>query len=333
MIMILRSFASNQPYVLVSLPIAVGAVLLPSIWMQPLRSLDLNLPLSAELSGLFTEPWVTSIAAVAIVLLGSWLSNAVFNRSEFYNTPTYVVALLFALFGSVFAMYQLNFSVLLAGLLVLLGLERQLCIFKQSRVLSLCFETGFWYGLATLLFPPFATLIAGAWIALLFNRAFNLREHLLLLISFSLPFLYWFVYLFWFDRTHDFVLFRIIASFDPPKLSFQWTWTLFYLVLIAGCGLIIGLPRYLKPADRAGNRTKMVKNTFLIMAVAQVCSMLIGYTLYHVWILPASLVVAVVMLGYWFTNYRYSLLAPLVFYALMILGALTVSGHYLTMPS
>jgi hypothetical protein len=39
------------------------------------------------------------------------------------------------------------------------------------------------------------------------------------------------------------------------------------------------------------------------------------------------------MLGYWFTNYRYSLLAPLVFYALLIVGALTVSGHYLTMQS
>jgi hypothetical protein len=331
--MILRSFASNQPYVLVSLPVAVGAVLLPSIWMQPLQVLDLNLPLSAELGGLFTKPWLSSIVAMAIVLLGSWLSNAVFNRSEFYNTPTYVVALLFAFFGSVFAIYQLNFSVLLASLLVLLGLERQLCIFKQSRVLSLCFETGFWYGLATLLFPPFATLIAGSWIALLFNRAFNLREHLLLLIAFSIPFLYWFVYLFWFGRTQDFVLFKIIASFNPPTLAFQWTWALFYLVLIAGFGLVIGLPRYLKPSDRAGNKTKMVKNTFLIMAAAQVCSMLIGFSLYHVWILPAAMVVAVVMLGYWFTNYRYSLLAPLVFYALLILGALTVSGYYLTAQS
>jgi hypothetical protein len=326
--MILRSFAANQPYVLVSLPIAVGAAILPAIWMQPVVPLVIHTPLQAELSGWTAIPVLSSTLAVVVILAGSWLANAVFNKSEFYNTPAFVVAMLYALFGSIFALFQINFAVYIASLLVLIGLERQLCIFKQPRVLSLCFESGFWYGLAALLYPPFLSLIVGAWIALLFNRAFHLKEHLLLLIAAALPFLYWAVYLYCWNRLDEFVLFRITASFNAPATWRLWPWSLWYFTGVAVVGLIISLPRYLAPADRAGNRTKMVKNTFLIMALAQVGSMIVAYSVFREWIFSTLLVTLSILLGYWFTNYRYSLMAPFVYYALLLLAGMVVTAHY-----
>jgi hypothetical protein len=89
----------------------------------------------------------------------AWLANAVFNRSGF-NTPTYVIALIYAFLGGVWSLHQCSPSVLIASILVLIGLERQLRIFKQTRVLHLCLK---WirFGLAALFFPPFLTLIVG----------------------------------------------------------------------------------------------------------------------------------------------------------------------------
>lgn len=326
--MILRSFASNQPFVLISLPLVVGAIVLPAAFGHPVGWMELPLPLEPTIGQWLAPVWIRAVVVCLAVLLGAWLANAVFNRSEFFNTPTYVIALMYAYLGGVWSLHQCSPSVLLASILVLIGLERQLRIFKQTRVLHLCFETGFWFGLAALLFPPFLTLIVGAWVALVFNRAFSLREHLLLYLAAGIPFLYWFVFLFWTGRTEEFVLFRIAASFNAPNWSASWAWPFINLAVVVACALLIGIPRYLTPADRAGNRTKMVKSTFLIMAIAQGVSLCIGYMAYHIWVLPSMLVVCAILLGYWFANYRYSLLAPFVFYAILILGLLTVGAHY-----
>ncbi len=326
--MILRSFASNQPFVLLSLPIVVGAMVMPAAFAQPVAWMELPLPLEPTLGQWLAPIWIRAIVVTIAVLFGAWLANSVFNRSEFFNTPTYVIALIYAFLGGVWSLHQCSPSVLIAGVLVLLGLDRQLRIFKQSRVLHLCFETGFWFGLAALFFPPFLTLLIGAWIALVFNRAFNLREHVLLFLSAAVPFLYWFVFLFWTGRTDEFVLFRIAASFNAPNWSAAWAWPVINLAAVVAVAVLIGIPRYLAPADRAGNRTKMVKATFLIMAISQALALLIGFLAYHIWILPAMLVVCSILLGYWFANYRYSLLAPFVFYAMLILGVLSVGAHY-----
>lgn len=301
---------------------------MPAAFAQPVAWMELPLPLEPTLGQWLAPIWIRAIVVTIAVLFGAWLANSVFNRSEFFNTPTYVIALIYAFLGGVWSLHQCSPSVLIAGVLVLLGLDRQLRIFKQSRVLHLCFETGFWFGLAALFFPPFLTLLIGAWIALIFNRAFNLREHVLLFLAAAVPFLYWFVFLFWTGRTDEFVLFRIAASFNAPHWSAAWAWPVINLAAVVAVAVLIGIPRYLAPADRAGNRTKMVKATFLIMAISQALALLIGFLAYHIWILPAMLVVCSILLGYWFANYRYSLLAPFVFYAMLILGVLSVGAHY-----
>ncbi|MEN9639807.1 MAG: hypothetical protein RLZZ262_1676 [Bacteroidota bacterium] len=326
--MILRSFASNQPFVLVALPVLVCAMVLPAAFSHPVAWMELPLPLETSFGPWLAYGWLRAVVVCLSVLLGAWLANNVFNRSEFFNTPTYVIALIYAVLGGVWSLHQGSLSLLLANVLILIGLDRQLRIFKQTRVLHLCFETGFWFGLAGLFFPPFLTLVIGAWVALLFSRAFSLREHLLLFVSAAIPFLYWFVYLYWNGRTDEFVLFRISASFNATGWKTAWAWPLINLAIVVALALLIGIPRYLTPADRAGNRTKMVKSTFLIMAIAQGAAIFIGFLAYHVWILPSLLVVCAILLGYWFANYRYSLLAPFVFYAILILSLLTAGAHY-----
>jgi hypothetical protein len=57
-------------------------------------------------------------------------------------------------------------------------------------------------------------------------------------------------------------------------------------------------------------------------------SMVMGYFLVLKWLLLSMLLPLTFIIGYWFTNYRYSLAAPFVFYFLCVCSALVVLSYY-----
>jgi hypothetical protein len=64
------------------------------------------------------------------------------------------------------------------------------------------------------------------------------------------------------------------------------------------------------------------------MAIAQLGSLMLAYLVFREWIFSTLLVTLSILLGYWFTNYRYSLMAPFVYYALLALAGIVVTAHY-----
>jgi len=326
--MILREFASNQPYVLISVPLVVLGILMPSLWLPSIAIVQADFPVDSLFEVFYSSPKGAIIGAMLLITGGSFISNAVFNRHEFFNVPSYVPALMYAVIGGTMTLYQLSIPALVASIFVLLGLNKQMQIFRQTRVLSESFEAGFWYGMAAVCFPPFICLLAGAWIAILITRAFNWREHLLLLLSFSVPFIYWIVWKYWIDELNDLILFRKIVSYDGPELSFIKPWTDQLFLLTVAVAFVFAIPRYLFLKDRISNKAGSVKNIFFSIALSLIASFVMSYFLVSQWILLTTLVPVTFIVGYWFTNYRYSLVAPFVFYGLMLSCVLSVLFHY-----
>ena len=326
--MILREFASNQPYVLISVPLVVMGILMPSLWQTGLPVAQADFPIDSIFEFFYGSQKGAVIAAIILLIAGAFFSNAVFNRHEFFNVPSYVPALMYAFVGSTLSLYQLSIPALVASLFVLAGLNRQMQIFRQTRVLSECFESGFWYGMGAVCFPPFIFLFVGAWIALLITRAFNWREHLLLILSFSVPFIYWIVWKYWNDELNDLILFRKIITFDKPELFFIAAWPDRIFLLAIAVSFVFAIPRYLFLKDRISNKAGSVKNIFFSVALSLIASFVFGYFLISQWILLALLVPITFIAGYWFTNYRYSLFAPIVFYGLLVSGMISVFYHY-----
>lgn len=326
--MILREYASNQPYVLISVPLLITGILMPSFWYSEIHLVNLAYPADSMLQVLYTSKIGTITAAMVLLLAGSFLSNAIFNRHEFFNIPSYVPALLYALVGSTLSVYQLSVPALLGALFLLLGVNRQLSIYRQTRVLTECFETGFWFGMASVIYPPFVCVIAASWISLLITRSFNWREHLLLLLAFCVPFVYWIVWKYWNNDLDNLVLLYRIASFDDPGsiLSYAGYQQLLSLVLVVAFGF--SLSGYVFMRDRSGNKSSSIKNSFFVLSLGLIASFLLIATFNNIWMFPTVLLPIVFICGYWFTNYRYSLPAPFVFYALVIVCILSVVSHY-----
>lgn len=325
--MILRAFASNQPYTLIAVPLVIVGALLPAAWHAGLPIVQADFPADELFAWVYTSRMAVVLSAVVLLLGGAFLSNGIFNRHEFFNVPVYVPAIVYAMVGSAFCLIQTSLPALIANIFVLAGLNRQLRIFRQTRVLAEYFECGFWYGMAAIFYPPFLALLAGMWLTTFITRAFNWREHLLPVVAFSVPFLYWIVWKYWSDDLGNLILFRKIFTYDAQNMISLMSWSQKAFVLLCGLSILMALPRYLFLADRASNKARSVKTVFIIMAVAICVALLLGYVLLMKWILLCMLLPVVYIAGYWFTNYRFSLIAPLIFYVVCT-AATIVALHF-----
>ncbi len=306
----------------------VLVLLMPSAWTVGLPIFNSNFPADDLFVWVYQNKVGTIALACALLISGAWLSNTIFNRHEFFNVPSYVLAIIYAGLGSAISLYQCSLPALIASLFILLGLNKQMQVFKQSKVLSEYFECGFWYGMAAIFFPPFVFLILGLWLTVLFMRSFKWREHILPIVAFSVPFIYWIVWKYWKDEMNDLVLFRSISSFDPIGLQMVVTWPQRIFFSLVAIAFVMALPRYLFLGDRASNKARGVKNIFSIMALSIVLAFVLGYLFFSKFILLALLIPLTFIIGYWFTNYRYSLAAPLMFYVLGTAMVLMALAHY-----
>ncbi len=331
-IMILRQFAYNQPYLLGAAPIIVLSMLVPSAWASGLPIFNCNFPADDLFGWVYQSKAGTVAMACVLVIAGALLSNSVFNRHEFYPVPSYIISLVYAGLGSAMCLHNCSLPALLAALFIIIGLNKQLQVFKQSRVLSEYFECGFWFGMAAMFFPPFIILAVGMWLNILFTRTFNWREHLLPLIAFCVPFIYWWVWKYWNNELGDLVLFHRISSFNQASMQFSLNWperVFFSTVLIA---FALALPRYLFLGERASNKARSVKSVFLVMALSMCGAFVLGYFLVFKVIFLTLLVPTTFIIGYWFANYRYSLIAPFVFYATGLAMLYMTLSHYGVAP-
>jgi MFS family permease len=326
--MILRQFAYNQPYLLGAAPIIVLSILVPSAWGSGLPIHNYNFPADDLFAWVYKSKELTVGVVCALVIAGSLLSNAVFNRHEFYPVPSYIISLVYAGLASAMCLHHCSPPALLAALFMLIGLNKQLQVFKQARVLSEYFESGFWFGMAAMFFPPFIILALGMWINVLFTRAFKWREHVLPIIAFCIPFLYWGVWKYWNNELNNIVLFHQLSTFNQSSALVTLTFAerLFYIITFVAFGL--SLPRYLFLSDRASNKARSVKIVFFVMALSMCAAFLLGYMLISKIIFLSLLLPLTFIIGYWFANYRYSLIAPFVFYTMGLCILYLTISHY-----
>jgi hypothetical protein len=322
--MILRTYASNQPLSLVFIPITVVAVVFMAVLKGALIPVNVGFPADFMLKSVYNSPWSLGVLVAVLILAGSVMSNVVFNRHEFYNTPVFIPALMYAMMATTLSLIQLSVPLLFANVFALLGLNRHLKIFLQPRVLAEYFEAGFWYGMSAVFFPPFLILALGVWLCTIFTRAFQWREYVLPIMAFAVPFAYWVSWLFFRDDFDQLILFRKVLSFDAQAFFAQWHWTTKAFVFTALGSLIFALPRYLFLSDRSSNKSKGIRTIFMIMALMMVLAYFVAYALLFKWLIGTLLLPVAFLLGYWFANYRVSLVAPFFFYGLAVCSILSL---------
>jgi Family of unknown function (DUF6427) len=322
--MLLRQFSSNRPLALALLPVLAVLVAMPLFWDKGMPIKTFGFPIDVFTGYLTVAPWISGLAVVVLIFSGGLLCNMVFNRNEFYTSPTYMPSFMYIMIAGTLLTYDHAVSLLVANLFLLLGLSSVLEVFRQTRVLSEYFQAGFWMGIAALVYPPYVTVVLGLWVSIFFTRAFNWREHMAMLLAFGTPFLYWVVWKFYWNQLSSLVLFYNEISFDhrAPIETLDWTDRVF--LISVGIALIVAIPRFLFSGGSGSNKSRNVRAVFFIVSVSLFASVLVSGLWLGQWVVSGSLIPMTFILGYWFANYRVSLIAPFVFYGLIAASSLMV---------
>lgn len=315
--MVLRSFASNQPYtMLLAAAISIAAIVIPEPSLIPIESVGFS---AEHLLSMNTTVMV--YLNLVLIITGALLANQLFNQHEFMNTPVYIPALMYMMVMTTLGMMQTHVPCAAANILVILGMGYQLKIFKQPNVLPEVVSSGFLFGLATLILPAMITLLPALIIGILIIRPFQLREIVLCVLSFALPFFYWGALSYLFRDNPDYVLIHKTITLDTMQFlrSMSWASHVFSGLLILS--LILAF-RQFTHSERNSNKAKSTRIITVLITLALFSSFFLTSILTGKWLLqiiafPISFVIA-----YWFAYYRYSVIAPLFFYALCIISAL-----------
>ena len=137
------------------------------------------------------------------------------------------------------------------------------------------------------------------------------------IVAFGVPFAYWVSWLYFQNDLIGMVLYKKWISFDRQSFfgSLNRPSRLFALTVLLS--LLFAIPRYLFLSERSSNKAKTIRTIFFIVALALSGSYFFAYLLMWKWIIMAFLLPFSFMLGYWFANYRVSLVAPFFFYAIV----------------
>jgi len=268
--MIARLFRSNQPAVLLAVPVLVVALFAraaaaphaPAAGVMPLYRL-----VETMLAGIAWGPG--ALGMLLVVAIAAQLTVLV-NGTELMERRTHLPALLFPLLLAAFGPSDPFGPALMGMPLVIMALHRVLSITNIGQVLGRLFDAGLLLGIAALFFLPYVLLLVVVWAAVSMIRPFHWREYIVPLVGCALPFyLAWAVHFLLGGMSWDPLATVLPAgTLDEPvspdtmaKVSAAQR-TLFHLV--AGLLGLASAKTFLNGYRRAVVREKKLRSAFIV---------------------------------------------------------------------
>jgi hypothetical protein len=222
----IRFFKSPQPAALFSIPLIVIALWGEYLFDFKIYKDAFTMPLWSLLESFFTlmPSWLNLLLFCALVSFEAIYLNLLINKYEVLYRNSYLPALFFVLFVSSFPDFQVIHPVHFVNLILLKVFDKIFTMYNPGRAVATIFDCGFLAALAALLYLPALPLLLLLMIAISLLRSFNIREWLVLLIGYSLPFIFLSVYEFWNYELLEFwqeLIARIIQTPDAISLPSQ----------------------------------------------------------------------------------------------------------------
>jgi len=186
--MLAAFFRSNQPAVLVSVPLVVVALFVPSFWHVPVQQGAL-MPLALLMQHwIGSSAWANALAGMALVSLATVQLSILVNAVELMDRRNHLVAIIFPLLLAGLGGTGCYDPALLGLPFVLFALRRAWSISNTGEALAALFDAALLIGLAALCYLPYAVLLVVLWISTSLIRPFAWREYVLPVVGLSLVF-------------------------------------------------------------------------------------------------------------------------------------------------
>lgn len=157
---------------------------------------------------------VYRVLATTLIFIQGMRLNATFNRNQVLPDKTYIPALLYYLFGSIFFEFDTLSPLLLGMTFLIFALNYLIFIPKEGTSNSKLFKAGFLLGIAALFHLPLILFLLLAFFAAAFFAFSAFRSFLLLLCGFLFPYMVVFTYFLYAEALPNFIQYNILSAWN-----------------------------------------------------------------------------------------------------------------------
>ena len=261
--MLLKLYKSNQPFVLLFLPLLALVFWIKS-YIHPLDLSSYHYSLFSDRYNFLQIKfeWLNTTIALVMVFLGAVLLNSIANKQKFMDKENYLPAFFYVLFNSFYVGQLFLTPVLLANIFLLLSLQRFLNMYRQNIVFSECFDSGFLLAIAVVFYLPYLFLLPLIYIGLIIIRSFSWREWVLPLLGFLCVFFLVFVWFFVFDLRLKPIMFDRPNIFLPLSLS-HYPWVGYSFLIFSSIIVLLSFGALIPQYGKSSVQEKNAKLIFI----------------------------------------------------------------------
>lgn len=233
--MIIRAFRNYNPINILWLIIILFALRIGFLTNTPAHvNFTLLEPFARTLVPANYEQYIniqlSVFLAAIIVLAQAVMLNAMVNHYNLLGKPSFLPALGYVTFTSLFTPFLVLSQPLLCNFLLIWMLFKLLNFYKNDSGKSAAYDLGMIVAVGTLIYFPFIFMVIIIWIALMIFRAFNWREWVAVLFGYATIFFFLAVYYYLTDHLKDFYnIWSPLSAKFPNRVNIDYY---NYLVLI-----------------------------------------------------------------------------------------------------
>jgi len=303
----IRLFFENNILVLFSLPFIIGIYFLLNFQTgNYLQSLTPDFGLwNIFFVG---NSIILKFLSFIIININALVLNRIFNKNEFLEKNSYVVALLYVVTMSFYNSFYTLDGLLLAHLFIILMFLQFLQIKQNIDARNLVFNGCFFAGIAATFHPPIIFGLPFFISMILIAKPFILREFLIGIIGFGIPLAYGFIFL-WLEN--DSRSFSFFSQSKLVKLHIDFVITLIIIGILLSLSIFSLSARLQKSSLRLKKQIRIIW-IFILLSII-LGSINFFYFLqiedFSLLMIPLS-----ILLSYSFLNKDNGIVAAIVFY-------------------
>lgn len=168
---------------------------------------------------------------IVLLFLQAVLINNLAIKHRLYNETTLLPGLFYVLLMSTLQDFFPLTAILLGNLFLIIALDQLMSTYKQSNCAGAIFNAGFWIGIASLFYSSFGLFFLLILLGLGLLRSFKVKERLILLVGFMVPFLFASAWFFWHNKFLEYWQTYFLSHFS--FLNFQYDKSGIFLAKLA----------------------------------------------------------------------------------------------------
>lgn len=203
-------------------------------------------PLYGPIAHLFNQyTFLNVLLSFVFVMLQAFMLNRIITDKNLTERNSFFPALMYIVFMSGYIGFMGLQPALFANFFLILALDKIFEVFSEEAVHVEIFNVGFFIALTGLFYLPALPLFLLLIVSLILYFVVGLRSLMASLMGFAVPFVFTFLYYFWFDRTEEWLqiyseMWNIGGRLPGDLTTFGWISMILFLLL----GLISVLKLY-----------------------------------------------------------------------------------------